>query len=273
MRAVALGPAASLVWLLAMAPVLACMALGAPGLGHAVADPVIVAAALRSLLVAEAAVTLGWPVGVLAALTIWDAPFWLRRVGLGAALLVLLVPAALSGRGLVGAADASGIAGAHVAADLLAHVAPAAGLVTLVLTAALNRLDPRTLASAASSGATPGQAIRLVVLPPLAMPLALSAASAFALAVSELRLDHLLAPLHHPTLAALLDQAVRQADTTAAPEALLLTCLAAAPLPPLGLLALLLGRRFPGGQVAAQAGDQWPAGNSSMSARSAIPSP
>ncbi len=230
---------ACLILMLALAPLAAVVLLGAPGLGALLADPSMVAAALRSMLLGEAGTAIGWPAGLLAALAIWGRPPALRRLVLGCALLILVAPPSVFAAGLVRLANGAGVAGAHVLALLAAHAAPAAAIVALVMTGALNQLDPRLRHSAATCGATAGQTWRLVLFPALAMPLAVAAAAGFAVSLGRAGLDARLAPLHHPTLAGLLDAAWRQADVAAAPEALLLAMLATAPLLGVGLLAVL----------------------------------
>ena len=229
---VALVPAAALTALLVFIPVLAVVVLGVPGLGPTLADPTIVSAARRGVQAATLAASAAWCAGVLAAFGVWGGGGALRRLVLTAAWFLLLVPAQ-GWRFLV-----QGDGFAPQAAACIARAAPASGLVVLIMTAALNRLDPQILRSAAASGAPPLQAWLRAVLPALAWPLGLAGAGAFALCLWQ-PLDALHA---HPALGGLLGQAVRQHDTAAAPEALLMAAAALAPLLPLGLLALLIRR-------------------------------
>jgi putative spermidine/putrescine transport system permease protein len=233
-----LVPIAALTFAAAFIPLFACILLGAPGLEPSAAEPALMAACLRSLLLAAAAVAIGWPAGVVAALAIWASPKACRRLVLGASLVVLLLPASLTAPGLGRLADLAAVSDARLAAVLAGHAAPASAIVLLVMTGALNRLDPTLMRSAAACGATRGQTWRLGLLPPLAGALALAAAAAFAFSLTQTRLDHLLLA-GHPTLAALLDAATSEGDVATAPEALLLAILVTLPLIPLALVAAL----------------------------------
>jgi ABC-type spermidine/putrescine transport system permease subunit II len=237
------APAASLALFVAMAPALAVLVLGAPAAGGLLREPVWIAAMLRSLLLAELAVVIAWPLGTLAALGIWGARRTTRRIVLGLGLLPLLIPPGWAARGLESAADQSGIEGAHLAALIAGHAVPAAAIVLLVLTGFLNRLDPAIRWTASASGASPGRTRRLVLLPNLTFPFVIAAAAACVFSLGQGVLDHRLAPAHHPSLAGLLASATAAHDATAAPAAFILTAMALFPLPVLTLLWLL--RRHP----------------------------
>ena len=234
---VALVPATALTIMLVLAPVLAVVVLGALGLAPVLADHRVMSAAWCGVQDAALGAAEGWTIGVLAAFGIWGGKAVWRRVVLAAAWTVLLVPQALPAHGLGSLAQADSL-GMHLAAAAI-QTAPIAGLVTLVMTAALNRLDPLVLRSAAASGAAPLQAWRRTVLPALAWPLFLSCAAAFALCLGATQLDALLG---HATLGGVLGEAIRQHDVASAPEALLLGGIAMAPLLPLALLAALVRR-------------------------------
>jgi len=224
---------------LMLAPLFGLAVLGEPGLTAIGANPAWVAACLRTLLVAEAAVPIALLLGVAASLGLWQAPLAARRLILGVALLPLLAPAQWSAEGLRLAADDSGLQGAHLAALIAAHASPAASVVLLVMCAFLNRLDPALLRSAQAAAAGPLQAWRLTVLPNLAVPVLVAGSAAFATTISLAIADTVLAPRHHPTLGALLVPAIVSGDTQAAPAALILAFLALLPLCLLGCLALL----------------------------------
>ena len=248
----ALVPAAALTFLLASVPILTLVVLGAPilapkaGLALNAGGPLGFPALWGSVRMALVGASAGWAAGTLAALGIWSRAAPVRRLVLGAAWLVLLVPQGFAAQGIVRMAQATGLTmaaqtGAAHAASILAQAAPAAGLVLLIMTAALNRLDPQILRSAAASGATPPQAWLHAVMPALAWALTMAAAAAFALCLSRWQLD---APLssHRPALGGMLGQAARQHDAAAAQQALLMAGLTLAPLLPLGLLAVLVRR-------------------------------
>jgi len=235
-----LAPVAALCLAASLLPLATIVALGAPSLPALLREPVWLEAALRSLLLAEASVVIAWPVGVLAAIGLWTAPRWLRRLTIGASLLALLVPQGWVGAGLAAAAGRGAPRGAHLAGEILGHAAPCAAIVLLVLTSFLNRADPRLLRAAAASGASPVRAYALVLLPALAIPLALAAAAAFALSLGQGALDRGIALPGHPSLGGLLAMAGQAGDDTdAAPAALALLALALLPLLIVGLLKLL----------------------------------
>lgn len=219
----------AMILALTLAPYLAAIVLGAAALPHSLGDPGFVAAWLRGLLLAEGAVAIGWPCGVAAALALWNAPPGPRRLVLGASLLTLLMPQHLPARGLAMLADHLALPWVRLACLLAAHAATAAALVLLIVTAALNRLDPAMLRSATLAGASLWQARRLVLLPPLAVWLAGAAAAAFAMSLGQAAFDGLLAPSHQMTLAGMVFMAWNRADVLLAPALLALAMMALAP--------------------------------------------
>jgi ABC-type spermidine/putrescine transport system permease subunit II len=230
------APGAAVAFGLAMAPSLAVLLLGAPGLPNIAADPVWATAAVRSLLLTELALAIGLPVGLAAALALWGGRPVLRRLGLGLAAGVMLAPAPVLGAGLADITGRMGFAGAQVTALVLAHGAAAAALTLFILTARLNDVDPRILLAAASGGAPTGLAWRVAVLPALAWPLAVSAACCIAFSVGQAGLDARLEAARHPTLDVLGGWVSTLGGAAAPPAMLLLAGLAAAP-----LLVLLVG--------------------------------
>ncbi len=215
------------LFLLAAAPLLAIIAMGAPGLHALAGDPALLLSIRRSLAEAALVTAIAWPAGVSAALSIWGSKPALRRLVLAAAWLALLMPRALTVHGLT-------LHGQHPLAELAVQAAPSAGLVLLIVTAVLNRLDPRLLHSAAANGAAPWRAWALI-LSSVVEPIALAGAAAFALGIGGIAL----LPDRGPALAGMLRQAARLGDTATAPEALLLLGLAAAPLLAVAVLVAL----------------------------------
>ena len=214
---------------LALVPVLAILLTGPQGLDR-VAGPEWVAAALRTLLLAEASTGLALPVGSLAAFGLWSAPRGVRRFATGIAVLTLLLPAGIVARGL-----GDGLPGL-----VAAQAAGAACVVLLVMTSRLNTLDPRIRQAAANAGAAPWRAWRLVVLPNVAWHLAISAAAAMSFAVGQAALER-----GHATLGVLAMQASGPGSAEAASAAFLLLCLAGAPLLIIGVLSLVRPRQTP----------------------------
>jgi putative spermidine/putrescine transport system permease protein len=237
-----LSPVAAASLALAVSPLTAVILLGLPSVAALQDDPIWLEAALRSLLLAEVAVLVGWPAGCAAAFAIWGAQTGARRGVLGIGLVPLLLPSAWVVHGLGLIAEGSGLHGAHLIALALGHAAPSASIALLVMTGFLNRLDPMLLRTAAGCGASPFMAWRLILLPALALPLALSAAAAFALSLGRIELDRAVAPPHHPSLAGLLGTAAQAGDTATAPAALVLCLMAALALAIAGLLPLLRRR-------------------------------
>lgn len=237
MRHLGAGVASALLFSLALTPLLSALLLGWAGAGPLLSDPGFVAATLRGLLLAEMAVLIGWPAGVLAAFAIWGSGRPFRRMVLGAALLVLLMPPVLTAQGVL--LVVNGAIPTRLGVLAVLHAAPAAGIATLTMTGALNRLDPVILRSAAGSGASRLQTWRLVLLPVLAMPLAIAAAAGYAFSLGLIRLDSMLAPPAHPTLGGLLGLSLRHHDVVAPAQALVLYTLILAPLAVLALLTLL----------------------------------
>jgi ABC-type spermidine/putrescine transport system permease subunit II len=224
---------------LALSPLLALILLGQAGLAPMLHNPVWVAAALRTLLIAEAAVPLALLLAVPAALALWGAPLAARRGVIAVCALPILVPPAWSAAGLQFAADHAGVRDAHIAALIAAHAAPAASLAFLVVYGIMSFADPALLRAAAASGASPLRAWQMAVLPHLVMAIALAAAAAFVAAVGLAVVDTALAPAFHPTLGAMLAVAVRTADSQVASAGLILAVLALAPVGLVWCLSLL----------------------------------
>ena len=215
----------ALTYVAALIPTLAVIILGAAGLARIAGDPAMIRATVGSVQAAGIVCAVGWPAGVLAALGIWGAPPTPRRVVIGAALLALFL-AALPSRALDDAFAA-----------LLAASAAVAGVVLLVVTGALNTLDPQLLRTGAACGAAPIRAWR-AVLASIAPALILAGATGFVLGLM------LCAGLpSKPALAGLLQQATLNGDGEAAPEALMLALLVLAAVILAGLLTLP-GRAF-----------------------------
>jgi putative spermidine/putrescine transport system permease protein len=230
---------ASLLFALALAPLLALLCLGVPDLASLLANPDWAAAALRSMLLAEASVPIALLLGFPAALGLWRAPRLVRRLGLTLATLPLLAPPAWSAAGLLQTADWSEVQGAHIAALIGAHAAPAASLACLVFCAAFNRIDPALLRAAQAAGAGKIRAWRLAVLPGLGPPAIIAASVAFAASIAWTSVDTLLAPAHHPTLGVIFTAALDSGETDLPQAGLLLALIGLSPLPILGGLALL----------------------------------
>jgi len=214
----------------ASAPLLAVIFLGQPGLSPMLHTPAWIAASLRTLLIAKSAVPIALLLAVPAALVLWGAPRVTRRGVIAVCALPLLVPPSWSASGLELAADRSRIEDAHVVALIAAHAAPAAALAFLVLYGLMRFADPALLRVAATNGASPLQAWCIVVLPHLAVAIAVAGAAAFAGVMGLAMIDTALTPALHPTLGSMVAVAVRTADSQAAPAGLILTLLALAPL-------------------------------------------
>jgi ABC-type spermidine/putrescine transport system permease subunit II len=224
---------------LAMTPLLALLLLGQSGLAPMLHNPVWVAAALRTLLIAEASVPLALLLAVPAALALWGAPLATRRGVIAVCALPILVPPAWSAAGLQFAADHAGVRDAHVAALIAAHAAPAASLAFLVVYGVMSFADPALLRAAAASGASPLRAWRMAVLPHLVMAVVVAATAAFVAAVGLAIVDTALAPAFHPTLGAMLVVALHTADSQVASAGLVLALLALAPIGVVWCLSLL----------------------------------
>ncbi len=220
-------------------PVLALCLLGAPGLPALLAAPAWVAAALRSLMLAEAALPLALLIAIPASLGLQGAPHALRRAAIGLALLPLLLPLRWIALGVKRAADTVPVPDANIVALLLAHTLPAAAAAFLVLVAGLNGVDPVLARAARAGGAGSWTAWRLAILPDLARTMPAAASLGFTASVALCGGDAVLAGPFHPTLGAMLAVALRQEDAQAAPAALILAALACAPLPLLAGIRLL----------------------------------
>jgi ABC-type spermidine/putrescine transport system permease subunit II len=224
---------------LACAPFLALLMLGQSGLAPLLHHPAWAAATLRTLLIAEASVPIALLLGVPAALALWGAGRATRRIVIGVCALPILTPPSWAAAGLQYVADRAGLPGAHVAALIAAHAAPAASLAFLVLYGFMSFADPILLRAALASGASPLRAWQLVVLPHLAIAIVVAAAAAFAASVGLTIVDTVLAPAMHPTLGTMLTVAVHTADSQTASAALVLAMLALAPLGVIWCLSLL----------------------------------
>ena len=233
---------AALAYFLALSPLLALLLLGPPGLAPMLANPVWVAACLRSLLIAEVAVPIALFIAVPAALAVSGAARIVRWTVLGLFLVPLLCPPSWTSSGLADAADHAHLAGAHIAALIAAHAAPSTSLAFLIVYAFLRRIDPTLLQACAAAGASPLRAWRMVVFPVLAWAMPVAAVAAFAGAIGTTIADARLAPAFHPTLGAMLAVATQTSDAQAAPAALVLALLAVIPLCALAVLMALRRR-------------------------------
>ncbi len=235
----ALAGAAGLALFAATVPALAVVLLGWHGASYLMDAPAWHGAARRSLMLAETSTAIAWPIGIMAAFGLWGARRPHRRPPLAAALLPLLLPPCWSARGLDVAASYGFWPADPTATLVFGQAVPGACLVVLVMTGFFNRLDPQMRQEAAACGASPGRIRRLVLLPNLGFPLAVSAAAAFAFSLGQTAL----APAATPaTLGGLVAQAAARHEAALAPGTLILACMAAAPLPVLGLIWLLRRR-------------------------------
>jgi ABC-type spermidine/putrescine transport system permease subunit II len=232
----------SLIFFVAAAPLLAVVLLGEPALHALLHEPSWLAAALRSLLIAEVSVPLALLLAVPAAAGAYRAAPASRRWLTGLCVLPVLVPPAWLAAGLRDGAARAGFHGAHVAALIAAHAAPAASVAFLIVLWSIDRCAWPVRDVALAQGAGTLRALWLAGGRCLPEGMALSAAAAFAVSAGLTIPDVVLAPAFHPTLGTLLMVAQRTDDAHLAAAALLLAifCLA-----PAGLVfgARLLRRR------------------------------
>jgi ABC-type spermidine/putrescine transport system permease subunit II len=230
-----------LILFLAAAPLLALVLLGEAGLDALLHTPVWVAAAFRTLLIAEVSVPVALLLAVPAVLGVIRCSPAPRRWLTWLCALPVLLPPAWVAAGLRDAATRSGFPGAHIAALIAAHAAPAAAVSFLVLLGALDRCDWAAIETMAAQGAGWLHAIWVAAGRHLAEGLALSATAAFAVAAGW-TIPDTLAPLSHPTLGVLLASARETADGGLAAVGLLLAMICLAPL---GLVLSLRWLRRP----------------------------